>query len=261
MMLVTVMAALVAAPGLAWDPAEGDVPWQPEEIALFELVDLVNGTFYDLMNISINATTKDIKREYKEQAKVLHPDKNPDTEEEFKLLAAVYNVLKDDKQRAMYHRVLEEGLPVWRMPAFYDRQVQVVRHIGLLEGIITLLILATFIQYGMGWAHYLEQRFLASKPKQKKEKKAKKNDNNNKEEAKEEDEFGHLKPSVYDTLPFQVVELAKMAPELPEYVRGIWAERQQRKAEEAAAEEEEKTKREEKEARRVQRKKVTSEES
>jgi len=258
MMLVMVMAALLA-PGLAWDPAEGDVPWQPEEIALFELVDLVNGTFYDFMNISINATTKDIKREYKKQAMVIHPDKNPETEEQFKLLASVYNVLKDDKTRAMYHRVLEEGLPEWRMPAFYDRQVQVVRHIGLLEGIITLFILATFIQYGMGWAQYLEQRFLAPKPKQKREKKAKKNENNNKEETKEEDEFEHLKPSVYDTLPFQVYELAKMAPELPEYIKGVWEERQQRKAEEAAAEEEEKKRREEKEARRVQRKKVTSE--
>ena len=29
---------LVVPAALAWDPAEGDVPWQPEEIALFELV-------------------------------------------------------------------------------------------------------------------------------------------------------------------------------------------------------------------------------
>ena len=29
---------LVLPAALAWDPAEGDVPWQPEEIALFELV-------------------------------------------------------------------------------------------------------------------------------------------------------------------------------------------------------------------------------
>ena len=29
---------LVLPAVLAWDPAEGDVPWQPDEIALFELV-------------------------------------------------------------------------------------------------------------------------------------------------------------------------------------------------------------------------------
>jgi len=227
---------LVVPAALAWDPAEGDVPWQPDEIALFELVDSVNGTFYELMNISINATTKEIKKEYKKQAMVIHPDKNPETEEQFKQLAAVYNILKDDRTRAMYHRVLDEGLPDWRMPAFYDRQVQVVRHIGLLEGLITLLVLASFIQYGMGWANYLEQKFLAPKPKEKKVKKVKKSEVNKEESKEVVDEFEHLKPSVYDTLPFQLYELCKQAPELIEYAKGAWEERQMRKKEEAAAE-------------------------
>ena len=95
-----------------------------------------------------------------------------------------------------------------------------VRHIGLLEGLITLLVLASFIQYGMGWANYLEQKFLAPKPKAKKEKKVKKSEVA-KEESKEVvvDEFEHLKPSVYDTLPFQLYELCKQAPELVEYAK------------------------------------------
>ena len=80
--------------------------WIPENILITTTqVDSVNGTFYELMNISINATAKDIKREYKKQAMVIHPDKNPETEEQFKQLAAVYNILKDDRTRAMYHRV------------------------------------------------------------------------------------------------------------------------------------------------------------
>merc|ERR1719204_1812229 len=127
MVLVRDIRALVLPAALAWDPAEGDVPWQPDEIALFELVDSVNGTFYELMNISINATAKEIKKEYKKLGMEIHPDKNPETEEQFKQLAAVYAILKDERTRAMYHRVLDEGLPDWRMPAFYDRQVQVVR--------------------------------------------------------------------------------------------------------------------------------------
>merc|ERR1712080_148129 len=53
----------------------------------------------------------EIKREYKKQAMLIHPDKNPETEEQFKQLAAVYNILKDQKTRDMYHRVLDEGLP------------------------------------------------------------------------------------------------------------------------------------------------------
>ena len=80
--------------------------WIPENILITTTqVDSVNGTFYELMNISINATTKEIKKEYKKQAMVIHPDKNPETEEQFKQLAAVYNILKDDRTRAMYHRV------------------------------------------------------------------------------------------------------------------------------------------------------------
>ena len=94
-----------------------------------------------------------------------------------------------------------------------------VRHIGLLEGLITLLVLASFIQYGMGWANYLEQKFLAPKPKEKKVKKVKKSEVNKEESKEVVDEFEHLKPSVYDTLPFQLYELCKQAPELVEYAK------------------------------------------
>merc|ERR1711874_526811 len=74
--------------------------------------------------------------------------------------------------------------------------------------------------------------FLAPKPKEKKVKKVKKSEV--KEETKEAvDEFEHLKPSVYDTLPFQLYELCKQSPELIEYAKGYWKERQLRKEEEA----------------------------
>merc|ERR1711962_321340 len=211
----------------------------------------------------MNATTKEIKREYKKQAMLIHPDKNPETEEQFKQLAAVYNILKDERTRAMYHRVLDEGLPEWRMPAFYDRQVQVVRHIGLIEGIITLFILATFIQYGMGWAQFLEQKFLAPK----KEKRVKKNKKTEVKEAnkEEDDELASLRPSVYDTLPFQLYELMKQSPELIEYCEGVWEERKLRKEQEAKeAEEEEERNRiflEKKEAKKAGRKRITGESS
>lgn len=249
MLLLPSLLLLLPSLSLAWDPAEGEVPWQPEEIALFELVDSINGTFYELMNISMNATAKEIKREYKKQSLLIHPDKNPETEEQFKQLAAVYNVLKDQKTRDMYHRVLNEGLPTWKIPAFYDRQVQIIRHIGLLEGIITLFILATFIQYGMAWTQFLEQKFLAPKPKEKRVKKSKKAEV--KGEAKEEeDELISLKPSIYDTLPFQLYELAKAAPELPAYIQELWDERRQKQEEEAKQEEEQREWREKQEARK-----------
>ena len=45
--LVTLITCLPAL--LAWDPSDGDMPWQPEEIVLFEWLDEINGTFYELM--------------------------------------------------------------------------------------------------------------------------------------------------------------------------------------------------------------------
>ena len=132
------------------------------------------------------------------------------------------------------------------MPAFYDRKVQIVRHIGLLEGIFTLFILATFIQYGMHWAAYLERKMnkqAEKKPKAKKNKKA--GAKEAEAEKEEEDESLGPKPTVYDTLPFQVYELCKQAPDLPAYVKGIYEDYRQRK------EEERKEKEEEEEARKL----------
>merc|ERR1711892_1015422 len=210
------------------------------------------------MDISRNATTKEIKNKYKELAMVIHPDKNPDTEEEFKQLAAVYNVLKDKKARANYERILEEGLPDWRMPAMYDRKVQIVRHIGLLEGIVTLFVLATFIQYGMHWAAYLERKMNKQAEKKPKAKKVKKADKKEQEtEKEEEDESLGPKPTVYDTLPFQVYELSKQAPTLPAYLQEMYEEYRQRKEEERKEQEEleeERKKYEEKKLEKKQRK-------
>ena len=39
---------LVLPAVLAWDPAEGDVPWQPDEIALFELVSSIQCIIHHL---------------------------------------------------------------------------------------------------------------------------------------------------------------------------------------------------------------------
>jgi len=237
--LLPLLACLPAL--LAWDPSDGDMPWQPEEIALFELVDEINGTFYELMDISPNSTTKEVKSKYKEMAMLIHPDKNPDTEAEFKQLAAVYNVLKDKKTRAMYHRVLDEGLPDWRMPAMYDRKVQIVRHIGLLEGIITLFVLATFIQYGMHWASYLERKMnLKSEKKPKKVKKSGSAQKKEQDSETEDDDESILgpKPTVYDTLPFQVYELCKQAPGLPVYLQELYGDYKLRKEEERKEQEE-----------------------
>lgn len=234
----------------AWDPREGDVPWLEVETALFELVEEVhnktNGTFYELMEVAPNATSKTLKVEYKKLAMLLHPDKSDkeNAEEEFRVLAQVYNVLKDKEQRAMYDRVLEEGLPEWRMPAFYDRQIQVVRKIGLLEGLIMLLILTSVIQYGMNWASYAERKMTlqANEKKKRPEKKAKKIKKEDEAALEEENPLLGPKPSVYDTIPFQLYELGKYcvqtAPTVPDQIKEMYADYQARKEEERKEKEE-----------------------
>jgi len=237
---------------LSWDPREGDVPWLENEIALFELTDRVhtatNETFYDMLKVAPNATSKTIKAEYKKLAVIMHPDKSEaeNAEEAFGMLASVYNTLKDKETRAMYDRILEEGLPIWRMPAFYDRQVQVVRKIGLLEGLIILLILVSMVQYGMNWANYLERKMTltANEKKRRPEKKSKKVKKEDTPESTEEEENPLLgpKPSAYDTVPFQLYNLGKycveVAPTLPGYLKGLWAEYQQNKEDKRKEQEE-----------------------
>merc|ERR1711875_125117 len=79
--------------------------------------------------------------------------------------------------------------------------------------------------------------------------KAKKNKKLGAKEAEadkqEEDEGLGPKPTVYDTLPFQVYELCKQAPDLPVYFKGMYEDYRLRK------EEERKEREEEEEARKV----------
>jgi len=67
-------------------------------------------------------------------------------------------------------------------------------------------------------------------------------------EKEEEDESLGPKPTVYDTLPFQVYELCKQVPDLPAYFQGMYEDYRQRKEEERKEKEEEEEKPEGEEA-------------
>jgi DnaJ-class molecular chaperone len=61
-------------------------------------------TYYDILGISNNATSSEIKTAYRQKAKTLHPDMNKekDTSKEFLKLQEAYDVLKDDVKRKEY---------------------------------------------------------------------------------------------------------------------------------------------------------------
>ena len=68
--------------------------------------------YYQLLNVSRDASEDEIKRAYRKAAMEYHPDRNPapDAEAKFKEIAEAYEVLSDPEQRAAYDRYGEAGL-------------------------------------------------------------------------------------------------------------------------------------------------------
>jgi hypothetical protein len=63
--------------------------------------------YYDLLDVSTNATAADIKKAYYKKARVCHPDKNPNdatAAQKFQELGTAYNTLSNDQLRANYDK-------------------------------------------------------------------------------------------------------------------------------------------------------------
>ncbi len=61
-------------------------------------------SYYDILNVSVDADSEEIASSYRKIAKVLHPDvcESPDAEELFKAVNEAYEVLRDPDKRAEY---------------------------------------------------------------------------------------------------------------------------------------------------------------
>jgi molecular chaperone DnaJ len=69
--------------------------------------------YYEVLGVSREASTDEIKRSYRRLAVQFHPDRNPDdpdAEEKFKEASEAYAVLSDGEKRARYDRFGHQGL-------------------------------------------------------------------------------------------------------------------------------------------------------
>ncbi|EPS60676.1 hypothetical protein M569_14124, partial [Genlisea aurea] len=68
--------------------------------------------YYSTLGVSKSASTKEIKAAYRNLARQYHPDvnKEPGATDKFKEISAAYEVLSDDRKRALYDQYGEAGL-------------------------------------------------------------------------------------------------------------------------------------------------------
>ncbi|OQR79799.1 dnaJsubfamily C member 1-like [Tropilaelaps mercedesae] len=142
------------------EPLVSDADLTVDDLDLFDVVEDVKQNFYEFLEIPENATTSDIRKAYRKLSLQYHPDRNSDPEapETFRKIAAVMEVLKDEKKRMKYHEVLQYGIPDWARSMYY-RYYRKARKMGPAEMGVMMAIIVTVAQTLWMWTSYWEKKF------------------------------------------------------------------------------------------------------
>ena len=89
------------------------------------MTDLSDKTYYEILGVSSEATTEEIREAYKGIARAFHPDSNfydeiiadknsaPPDQEKFKKITEAYNTLISEERRKEYDKLFPKGLRDW----------------------------------------------------------------------------------------------------------------------------------------------------
>ena len=87
--------------------------------------------YYEVLGVSRSATSSEIKKAYRKLAKKYHPDTNKNNkaaEEKFKEISVAYEVLSDEKKKALYDKYGEIALDPNFNPEEYEKYQQYQRY-------------------------------------------------------------------------------------------------------------------------------------
>lgn len=93
-------------------PSPSRIQWFRLVVQLASLLAVVYADFYKTLGVKRSATTKEIKKAYRQLSLKYHPDKNSEegAAEKFAEIARAYEVLADEEKKQIYDRYGEDGL-------------------------------------------------------------------------------------------------------------------------------------------------------
>eukprot|EP01132_Coremiostelium_polycephalum_P009997 gene9997-12260_t len=101
---------------------------------------------YEFLGVEPTASEHDIKKAYKRLARLYHPDKNPGSDEKFKELNAVYEILSNPQKKSTYDLFRTSNIS---MPSFYHANFGDVNETDE-EGIISHMMVGGYFGGSIG---------------------------------------------------------------------------------------------------------------